>query len=204
MPATLPVQHQQVHIQSPTLLQPSQRFSTVPQMTMSANSTAPDVVRGVLSVRIADASGVSKTQNGLQLWDPAFTEGFIKGTCHVPLSIMLLCTHHSRDPRRRPHRQGALALNDMTIHHVCVHRPRPRCIACVMAQSSFARNSSCACAALVCQVIVDTLSQGGAAGRHRASTAAVQGEAHHHPHQQLHGRCLRYDRVDAAAACLHR
>lgn len=51
---------------------------------MAAKDTVPDVVRGVLSVRIADASGVSKTQNGLQLWDPAFTEGFIKGTWMLP------------------------------------------------------------------------------------------------------------------------
>ncbi len=44
-----------------------------------ARETPPDVVRGVLTVKIADASGISKAQGRELLWDPAFTEGFIKG-----------------------------------------------------------------------------------------------------------------------------
>lgn len=50
---------------------------------MATRETPPDVVRGVLTVKIADASGISKTPARELLWDPAFTEGFIKGICAV-------------------------------------------------------------------------------------------------------------------------
>lgn len=42
-------------------------------------AAAPEVVKGTLVVNVSEASGVSKVKGGESLWDPAYTEGFVKG-----------------------------------------------------------------------------------------------------------------------------
>lgn len=55
-------------------------------MATPALETAPERLKGYLTITIAEASGRNREDE--EVWDPAFVEGFVKGALHFSNSFL--------------------------------------------------------------------------------------------------------------------